>query len=142
MLRRDLVDGQAYVNAVIDCADRECIGLNVSQRNDAREAAWTLLDALIRRVGALPNGDANVILRTDNALVYASELYRALAKSYGIQQEFILSHTPRQKWRRRVLHENLTYDAAKAAITAWVKHYNEFRPHSGLGYQSPTDYGR
>ena len=50
----------------------------------------------IRRFGALPNGDANVILRTDNALVYASELYRALAKSYGLQQEFILPHTPEQ----------------------------------------------
>ena len=83
--RRDVrgtrLDGLVYVNAVIDCADRECVGLNVSQRNDAREAAWALEDALIRRFGALPKGDANVILRTDNALAYASELYRALAKS-------------------------------------------------------------
>lgn len=46
-------DGLVFVNAVIDCANRECTGLNVSQRNDAREAAWALEDALIRRFGAL-----------------------------------------------------------------------------------------
>jgi hypothetical protein len=65
-----------------------------SQRSDAREVAWVLEDALIQRFGTLPNGDANVALRTDNALVYASVLCRALAKSYGLRQEFILPHTP------------------------------------------------
>jgi len=33
-------DGLIYVNAVLDCADRECMGRNVSRRNDANEAAW------------------------------------------------------------------------------------------------------
>lgn len=145
------LDGLVYVNAVLDCADRECIGLNVSQRNDAREAAWALEDALIRRFGALPQGDADVVLRTDNALVYASELYRDLAKSYGLWQEFILPHTPEQDgvaesfmgtlkleciWQQRFE----TYEEAKAAITAWVKHYNEDRPHSRLGYLSPAEW--
>jgi putative transposase len=143
------LEGLVYVNAVIDCADREGIGLNVSQRNNAREAAWALEDALIRRFGVLPKGDANVILRTDNAVVYASELYRSLAKSYGLAQEFILPHTPEQNgvaesfmgtlklecaWQQRFD----TYDAAKASITAWVTHYNESRPHSRLGYLTPV----
>jgi putative transposase len=147
------LDGLVYVNAVLDCADRECIGLNVSQRNDAREAAWALEDALIRRFGALPQGDANVTLRTDNALVYASELYRGLTRSYGLGQEFILPHTPEQNgviesfmgtlkleciWQTRFD----TYEQAKAAITAWVKHYNETRPHSRLGYLSPVEWRR
>ncbi|PZR56394.1 MAG: transposase [Candidatus Meridianibacter frigidus] len=147
----DALGWAVYVNAVLDCADRECMGLNVSQRNDAREAAWALEDALIRRFGALPQGDADVTLRTDNALVYASALYRDLAKSYGLRQEFILPHTPEQNgvaesfmgtlklecvWQ----HRFETYDEAKAAITAWVKHYNESRPHSRLGYLPPAEW--
>ena len=147
------LDGLVYVNAVLDCADRQCIGLNVSQRNDAREAAWALEDALIRRFGALPQGDADVTLRTDNALVYASELYRDLAKSYGLHQEFILPHTPEQNgvaesfmgtlklecvWQ----HRFATYEEAKATITAWVKHYNETRPHSRLDYLPPVEWRR
>ena len=112
-----------------------------------------LEDALIRRLGALPQGDANVVLRTDNALVYASELYRDLAKSYGLSQEFILPHTPEQNgvaesfmgtlkleciWQ----HRFETYDEAKATITAYVKHYNELRPHSRLNYLSPVEWRR
>lgn len=89
-------DGLIYLNAILDCADRECIGFNVSQRNDAIEAAWALEDALINRFGALPTADTGVMLRTDNALVYASELYRKLAKSYGLHQEFIRPHAPEQ----------------------------------------------
>ena len=99
-------DGLVYLNAVLDCGDRECIGFNVSQRNDAKEAAWALEDALLRRFGALPATDTGVILRTDNALVYASELCRSLARSYGLHQEFILPHTPGAERRRRIVHGN------------------------------------
>jgi len=70
------LDGLVYVSAILDRADREYIGLNVSQRNDAREADWALDHALIRRFGA--------------------ELYRSLAKPYGLPQECILPHTHEQ----------------------------------------------
>jgi len=89
-------DGLVYVNAVLDCTDHEGIGRNISRRNDAKEATWALEDALLRRFGTLPQGDADVILRTDNALVYASELYRNLAREYWLRQEFILPHAPEQ----------------------------------------------
>ena len=80
----------------LDCADRECIGRNISRRNGAKEAAWALEDALLRRFGTLPSGDIGLTLRTDNAWVYASELYRNLVREYGLHQEFILPHTPEQ----------------------------------------------
>ena len=111
---------------------------------------WTAL-RLALMPGALPHGDADVALRTDNALVYASELYRDLAKSYGLRQEFILPHTPEQNgvaesfmgklklecvWQ----HRFETYAEAKATITAWIKHYNESWPHSRLGYLPPAEW--
>jgi len=52
--------------------------------------------ALLERFGSLPDDDCGIALRTDNALVYASESYRKLAKEYGLRQEFILPHTPEQ----------------------------------------------
>jgi putative transposase len=145
------LDGLIYVNAVIDCSDRECIGLNVSQRNDAKEAAWALEDALLRRFGTLPTGDTGISLRTDNALVYASELYRRLVREYGLRQEFILPHTPEQNgvaesfmgtfklecvWQ----HRFKTFAEAKRIIEAWITHYNERRPHSRLGYLPPSEW--
>ena len=85
--------------------------------------------------------------------VYASELYRDLHESYGLHQEFILPHTPEQNgvaesfmgtlkleciWQ----HRFKTYEEAKATITAWVKHYNETRPHSRLDYLPPVEWRR
>ncbi len=50
----------------------------------------------LHRFGALPTADAGVSLRNDNGQVYASKLYRKLAKSHGLHQEFISPHTPEQ----------------------------------------------
>jgi len=35
-----------------------------------------------------------------------------------------------------------TCEQANAAITEWVKHYNETRPHSRLGYLPPVKWRR
>jgi putative transposase len=146
------LDGLIYVNAVLDCADRECVGLNVSQRNDAREAAWALEDALLRRFGALPQGDANVPTNRQRPRLCIRTLWRSRSV-IRLSQEFILPHTPEQNgvvesfmgtlkleciWQTRFD----TYAQAKAAITAWVKHYNESRPHSRLGYLPRVEWRR
>lgn len=35
-------------------------------------------------------------------------------------------------------HRFATYDEAKATITTWIRHYDESRPHSSLGYLTPA----
>ncbi len=73
----------------------------------------------------------DVVLRTDNALVYASKLYRRLARCYGLSQEFILPHTPEQNGVAESFmgtlklecvrqHRFETYAEAKATIDAWI----------------------
>jgi putative transposase len=99
-----------------------------AQRREGGCLGGALEDALLRRFGVLPAADIGVVLRTDNALVYVSELYRRLAKSYGLNQEFILPHTPEQNgvaesfmgtlkleciWQ----HRFATYEEAKATIS-------------------------
>jgi putative transposase len=143
------LEGLVYVNAVIDCADREVIGLNVSQRNDAREAVYALEDACLRRFSVLPTQNTGVTIRSDNALVFASKLYRDQVKAYGLAQEFILPHTPEQNgiaesfmgtlkleciWQQRFQ----TFAEASDAIYAYVRHYNHIRPHSSLQYLTPV----
>ena len=111
--------------------------------------AWALSKKLLIDQVDTPRGNANVTLRTDNALVYASELYRDLAKSYGIHQDFVLPHTPEQAGVTESLigalklecvwqHRFKTYEEAKSAINVSVQHYNESRPHSRRGYRLPV----
>jgi transposase InsO family protein len=99
-------DGRVCVNAVLDRADRECVGLNVSQRDDAREVAWALEDALLRRFGGLPPGDTDVIPRTDSALANAFELYRDLTRSYGPESGAHSAAHAGVERRHRIVHGN------------------------------------
>ena len=46
------------------------------------------------------------------------------------------------RFRQECLNEHwfLSLEDAKEKIEAWRSHYNEQRPHSSLGYQSPLEY--
>ena len=44
--------------------------------------------------------------------------------------------------RDELLNESLFFglDHARSAIAEWAEDYNNFRPHSSLGYQTPANY--
>jgi putative transposase len=46
------------------------------------------------------------------------------------------------RMRDELLNESLFFglDHARSAIAEWADDYNNFRPHSSLGYQTPADY--
>jgi hypothetical protein len=56
-------------------------------------------------------GNADVIVRTDNAPVHAPEFYRDLTRSYGLSQEFILPHTPSRTASSNRSCENVRLDS-------------------------------
>ncbi|GAC1541467.1 MAG: hypothetical protein NVS3B16_05070 [Vulcanimicrobiaceae bacterium] len=125
----DALDGLIYLNAILDCAGRQCIGFNVSQRADAIEAGWALEDALSNRVCALPTAETGVMLRP--------------------KTRSCMHRSPTAKRRRRIVHGNVrtrvrletpirVYAEAKIVITEWIRRYNETRPHSRLCYLTPT----
>jgi putative transposase len=142
-------DGLIYVNEVIDCGDRGVVGSCISKRCRAQEALWALEDACLRRFGVLPRGDAGVVVRSDNDLVFSSKKYRSLLSSYGLTQEFIHPHTPEQNGVVEAYHKTFkrecvwqhrfkTIEEATIVIRAWIDHYNNRRPHSSLGYLTPA----
>ena len=51
---------------------------------------------LIARFGTLGRVPAPFLLRSDNGLVFTSRSYTALARGYGLRQEFITPHCPQQ----------------------------------------------
>ena len=144
-------DGLIYVNEVIDCVDRSVVGYCISKNCRAQEAVWALEDACIKRFGILSQGDAGVVVRSDNGLVFASRLYRRLLASYGLRQEFIHPHTPEQNGVVEAYHKTFkrecvwqhrfqTIEQATAVISRWIDRYNTTRPHSSLGYLSPAPW--
>ncbi len=89
-------DGWTTLALVIDCHTRELLGWHLSRSDKATTAASALEHALINRFGTLGKVPHEVLLRSDNGLVFTSRRYTALVRSYGLKQEFITPHCPQQ----------------------------------------------
>ena len=144
-------DGWGHLVAVIDCHDREIVGLEFALRGRAREAERALEDACIRRFGTLRIPGRSPIVRSDNGLIFQSRRFRRACRDYRLSQEFITPYTPEQNGMIerffRSLKEECTWQynfrsfrQARRVVQRWVHWYNSERPHQSLGYLSPAEY--
>lgn len=141
-------DGWCHLPAVLDCCDRELVGWRLSKSGRANVAAAALEDGLRQRNIAKAQ---QLVLRSDNGLVFGSKAFTQVANQYGVRQEYITPYTPEQNgmierffrtlkeecvWR----HRFESIDHAFEMIAEWIDKYNTTRPHSALGYQSPKEH--
>ncbi|MHA7685442.1 transposase [Cupriavidus sp. PET2-C1] len=89
-------DGWVSLALVIDCHTRELLDWHLSHSDKAETADAALEQALIARFGTLGRVSEPFPLRSDNGLVFTSRSYTALARSYGLRQEFITPYSPEQ----------------------------------------------
>lgn len=89
----------------------------------------------------------------DNGPELTSRAMFVWSQRTGVKLRFIQPGKPTQnayvesfngKFRDECLNENWFANLADArrTIEAWRRHYNEVRPHSALGYQTPADFAR
>lgn len=134
---------------VIDCHTRELLGWHLSRSGKSKTAESALEQALIARYGSLSRVTAPFLLRADNGLLFTSRSFAALVRSYGLQQEFITLHCPRQNGMVecviRTLKEQCahrlrfkTLQHASRIIGGWIGFFNHRRPHQALGIKTPA----
>jgi len=119
------------------------LGWWLSKRGNARTAEFALKEALIYRYGQLGPVPHEILLRSDNGLVFASKTFTKTVRDYGLQQEFITPYSPEQNglverfirsfkeecvWQPRF--ESVAH--ADAVIRCWMRNYNTERPHQAL----------
>lgn len=144
-------DGWCHMPLVIDCADREIIGWRISRNGKAHVAEAALEDALISRFGPGPQAPKDLLLRSDNGLIFLAKSYRRTVKDYGLSQEFITPYTPEQNGVvERVfrtlkeecvwIHRFRSIEEAEQKISQWINKYNTYRPHESLGWLTPVEW--
>ena len=129
---------------VVDDVTRECLAAipdtSISGRRVARE-----LTALIER-----RGKPGMVV-SDNGTELTSNAIFAWSKDHKVEWHYIAPGKPMQngyvesfngRMRDELLNESLFFglDHARSAIAQWADDYNNFRPHSSLGYQTPAVY--
>lgn len=129
---------------IVDDVTRECLAAipdtSISGRRVARE-----LTMLVER-----RGKPGMIV-SDNGTELTSNAIIAWSKDHKVEWHYIAPGRPMQngyvesfngRMRDELLNESLFFglDHARKAIAEWADDYNNFRPHSSLGYQTPADY--
>jgi putative transposase len=132
---------------VLDDVTRQClqclasiIDTSISGRRVARE-----LTALIER-----RGKPGVIV-SDNGTEFTSNAILEWAEKMQVKWHYIAPGKPMQngnaeafngRMRDELLNETLFFgiDHARDVLAQWIRVYNTERPHSALGYQTPTAF--
>lgn len=139
--------GQRFrVLTVIDEATRESLALEVDTSLTGRRVVATL-----NRI-AFFRGLPKEIL-TDNGSEFTSNAFTEWTYEKKIQQLFIEPGKPVQnayiesfngKLRDECLNENWfrNLSEAREIIEIWRMNYNQSRPHSGIGYMTPSEYAK
>jgi len=140
-------DGRRFrILEVYDDCTRECLTLvadtSISGRRVARE-----LDAIIAWRGkpAMIVSDNGTELTSNAILEWADQ--RKVGWHYiapGKPQQNGFSESFNGKLRDELLNETLfsSLSDARAKLEAWRRDFNQVRPHSSLGYLTPSEYAR
>lgn len=142
-------DGWCHLTALIDCCDRTIVGWRLSRTGVSHVAAAALEDALRSR--GIARKGSGLTLRSDNGLVFGAKPFVAVARRWGLEQEYIVPYTPEQngmierffgslKAECVWLHHFTDRDHAFRVIADWMDHYDGERPHQALDYLTPAEY--
>lgn len=129
---------------IVDDVTRECLAAvpdtSISGRREVRE-----LTELIRQRGkpGMIVSDNGTELTCNAVLVWCSEAginWHYIAPGKPMQNGYAESFNGRM--RDELLNETLflSLEHARVTIAAWAKDYNEERPHSALGYETPAAF--
>ena len=129
---------------VVDEFTRECVEVEVEHRMNAKFVAATLM-RLFRERGA-PR-----FIRSDNGPEFIAKFLMRLFGVHGVEARHIEPGSPWQNGLNERFNGSLrdeclnletfhNRDHARALIKLYARHYNERRPHSSLGYQTPREF--
>ena len=117
----------------------------IHENEDGETACRFLLEAVawFARIGV-----KIIRVLTDNGSPFRSAAFRALCVRLGIKHKFTRPYTPRTNGKAERFIQTLLREWAygrpftssyrrRAALPAWLRRYNERRPHAGIGGAAP-----
>ena len=129
---------------VVDEFTRECVEVEVEHRMNAKFVARALLRVFEQR-------GTPAFIRSDNGPEFIAKLLMRLFTIHGVTARHIEPGSPWQNGLNERFNGSLrdeclnletfhNRDHARALIKLYARDYNERRPHSSLGYQTPRQF--
>ncbi|MBA7715243.1 IS3 family transposase ISDsp2 [subsurface metagenome] len=138
--------GKLRILAIIDEYTRECLAIRVASSISASAVAEVLEWLFLTR--GVPK-----YLRSDNGPEFVARAVCQWLKESGCQTLFITPGSPwengyiesfNDKLRDECLNREIFRNGqeAQAIVETWRQEYNNYRPHSSLGYLTPAEFAR
>lgn len=129
---------------IVDEYTRECLAIRVERSIDSLKVIDTLNWLFLTR--AVPGH-----IRSDNGPEFIAKALKAWLAEAGCKAIYITPGSPWEnsyvesfngKFRDECLNREVFHNAAEArrVVENWRREYNEFRPHSSLGYMTPSEF--
>jgi len=129
---------------IVDDVTRECLRAVPDTSISGRRVVRELVDLIAER------GKPGMIV-SDNGTELTSNAVLAWCGEIGVEWHYIAPGKPMQngyvesfngRMRDELLNETLflSLDHARVVIAAWAQDYNQERPHSSLGYETPAAF--
>jgi len=139
-----------FLVTVIDCRTREIVGWTLDRRCRASEWTSAVRTALEARGLTTKTACAGLVLRSDNGAQPCSKRFVDYLGAVGVKGQYTGYNAPDdnayvERVIRTIKEEEIwlnSYDTlfeARAALQAYIRHYNVERPHSALDYQTPAE---
>ncbi|HCA3117220.1 TPA: IS3 family transposase [Escherichia coli] len=141
------------VTFALDCCDREALHWAVTTGGfDSETVQDVMLGAVERRFGnELPASPVEWL--TDNGSCYRANETRQFARMLGLEPKNTAVRSPESNGVAESFVKTIKRDyisvmpkpdglTAAKNLTEAFEHYNEWHPHSALGYRSPREYLR
>ena len=137
---------QLKILTVEDEFTRECLVLEVDHRMGALGVCRALEQVMAER-------GAPAFVRSDNGPEFIAKALMRMLAAKGVQCQHIEPGSPWQNGKNERFNGTLrsectemeTFhhrDHARAVCELFRRHYNQERPHSSLGYQTPEEFAR
>ena len=140
-----LLDGRKFrVLTVVDVFTRECLALHAGSSLSGRKVS-----AVLDGIGAIRGYPEQITV--DNGTEFYSKAMDAWAYHRGVKLDFIRPGRPMEngyiesfngRLRDECLNVELFSDLvdARTKLRAWMRDYNENRPHSSIGNLTPAEF--
>ena len=140
-------EGWLYLASVLDLGSRRLLGWSMDDNMETTLVA----DALTMATDLRGVDLRGTIFHSDRGSQYLSARYRELCDRLGIRQsagrvatcfDNSVAESFWSSLKRELVHRYrfATRAEAKAAITAWIRRYNNVRLHSTLGFVPPVEW--
>ncbi len=131
---------------VVDEYSRECLSIDVERSITADDVIETLASLFRRRGGP-------TFIRSDNGPEFVAKAIKRWLEASGVETLYIEPGSPWEnaysetfvsRFSDELLKRELFGDLfeAKVLVEDYREHYNQDRPHSALGYQTPAQFAK